>query len=104
MHANRFEQINATHGTPAALVRPMNLGALPLRDMNSSVRDATYNDPFPADMTLITISAFIKCAAGIMPALLSAMVKGELAALEESPKRWGSLYGSRIPMKNMVPI
>ena len=104
MHANRFEQINATHGTPAAFVRPINLGALPLRDMNSIVRDATYKDPFPADMTLITISALIKCAAGIMPALVSAMVKGELAAFEESPKRWGSLYGSRIPMKNMVPM
>lgn len=104
MHANRFEQINATHGTPAAFVRPMNLGALPLRDMNSIVREATYNDPFPADITLITIRALIKCAAGRIPALVSAMVKGELAAFEESPKRWGSLYGSRIPIKNMVPI
>lgn len=104
MHENRFDQINATHGTPAALVRPINCGALPVRDMNSSVRDATYNDPFPADMTLTTISALIKCAAGRMPALVRAMVKGELAACAESPKRFGSLYGSRMPMKNIVPM
>lgn len=104
MHANRFEHIKATHGTPAALVRPINFGALPLRDMNSSVRDATYNDPFPADMTLITMRALIKCAAGIMPALVRAMVKGELAAFEESPSRFGSLYGSKIPIKNIVPM
>lgn len=55
-------------------------------------------------MTLITISALIKCAAGRMPALVRAMVRGELAACAEPPRRFGSLYGSRIPMKNIVPI
>lgn len=104
MHANRFEHISATQGTPALLVLPINCGALPVRDMNNRVRDATYNDPFPAEITLITISALIKCAAGRMPALVRAIVKGELAACEESPKRLGSLYGSRIPMKNIVPM
>jgi hypothetical protein len=53
------------------------------------VREATYKDPFPAEMTLITIKALIRCAAGGMPASVSAIVKGELAALEVALRSCG---------------
>lgn len=104
MQENMFEQTIPTHGTPRELVRPMNRGALPFRAMNSKVRDATYKDPLPADMTLITIRALIRCAAGRIPASVSEMVRGELATFAVSPNSLGSLYGSRIPMKNIVPM
>ena len=74
--------IKPTHGTPARFVRPMNLGALPLRAMKSSVLDATYSELLPADITLITISALMRCAAGRIPASVNDIVRGELAVLE----------------------
>lgn len=60
MQENKLEQIIPTHGTPALFVRPIKRGALPLRAMNINVRDETYSEPFPADMTLITMRALIK--------------------------------------------
>lgn len=98
-----FVKIKAAHGTPAALVRLINRGALRLRAMKSIVRDAAYKEPIPAEMTLTTIRALIKWAAGRMPASVNEMVKGELAASELEPSNRSSLYGSRIPMKNIVP-
>lgn len=41
MQAKILVKINPTQGTPALLARPMNRGALPLRDMKRSVREAT---------------------------------------------------------------
>lgn len=41
MHANILLKISPTQGTPALFARPMNLGALPLRDMKRRVREAT---------------------------------------------------------------
>jgi len=41
MQAKMLVNISPTHGTPALFARPINLGALPLRDMKSSVREAT---------------------------------------------------------------
>ena len=55
-------------------------------------------------MTLITIKALMRCAAGRMPASCREMVRGELAVLEVDPSNLGSLYGIRMPMKNMVPV
>lgn len=104
MQENRLEQIIPTHGTPILLVRPIKRGALPFRDMNINVRDATYSEPFPAEMTLMTIRALIKCAAGRIPASVRAIVKGELAVLADEPRSLLSLYGMRIPMKNIVPM
>jgi hypothetical protein len=49
------------------------------------------------------MSALIKCAAGRIPASARAIVNGELAVFEVSPRSLLSLYGMRIPMKNMVP-
>jgi hypothetical protein len=57
----------------------------------------------PAEITLITMSALIKCAAGRIPASARAIVNGELAVFEVSPRSLLSLYGMRIPIKNMVP-
>ena len=74
-----FEKIIAGYGTPAAFVLPRNLGAFPVRAMNKIVRDATYSDPIPADMTLTTIRALIRCAAGWIPAWDRAIVNGEFA-------------------------
>lgn len=91
MQVKIFEKIRAAQGTPRELVRPMKRGALPLRAMKSIVRDATYNEPFPAEMTLITIRALMRCAAGRMPASVSAMVKGELAAVEVELRSLGWL-------------
>jgi hypothetical protein len=54
-------KIRPTQGTPVRLARPTNSGALQLRDMIKSVRGATYREPFPAEMTLITIRALIRC-------------------------------------------
>lgn len=81
----------------------MNLGALPFLDMKSRTRDATYRELLPAETTLITIKALIRCAAGRMPASVRAMVKGELAVFEVAPSNDLSLYGMRIPIKKMVP-
>ena len=104
MQENRFEQTIPTQGTPILFVRPIKRGAFPFRDMNINVRDATYSEPFPADMTLTTISALIKWAAGRIPASVSAIVKGELAVSADEPRSLSSLYGIKIPMKNMVPM
>jgi hypothetical protein len=71
--------------------------------MNRSVRDATYSELFPAEMTLITIRALIRWAAGRIPASCKAIVRGELAVLEVDPSSLWSLDGIRIPMKKMVP-
>lgn len=103
MQAKMFVKIRPTQGTPARLARPMNFGALPLRDMNKSVLDATYRELFPAEMTLITIRALMRCAAGRIPASCRAIVRGELAVFEVDPSSLWSLYGMRIPMKKMVP-
>jgi hypothetical protein len=54
-------------------------------------------------MTLITIRALIRCAAGRIPASCKAIVRGELAVLDVDPSSLWSLYGIRMPMKNMVP-
>lgn len=91
MQVKMLEKIRATQGTPRELVRPMKRGALPLRAMKSIVRDATYKEPLPAEMTLITIRALIRCAAGRMPASVSAMVNGELAAVEVELRSLGWL-------------
>lgn len=103
MQAKTLVKISPTQGTPAPLARPMNLGALPLRDMNNSVRDATYRELFPAEMTLITIRALMRWAAGRIPASCKAMVRGELAVLDVDPSSLWSLDGMRMPMKKIVP-
>lgn len=103
MHAKTFVKISPTHGTPALLTRPMSLGALPFRDMKRRVLEATYNELFPAEITLMTISALMRCAAGRMPASASAIVKGELAVLDDEPRSRLSLDGIKIPMKKIVP-
>jgi hypothetical protein len=89
--AQIFENINAAHGTPALLVTPRKPGALPLRAMNRTVRDATYSELFPAEMTEITIRALMRWAAGRIPASVKAIVSGELAVLDPCPSRRGSL-------------
>jgi hypothetical protein len=103
MQAKMLVNRSPTHGTPALLARPINLGALPFLDMKRRMRDATYRELLPADITLITIKALIRCAAGRIPASVRAMVKGELAVLEVAPSNDLSLYGMRIPMKKIVP-
>ena len=103
MQAKIFVVIRPTHGTPSLFVRPMNFGAFPLRDMKSSVLDATYSELFPAEMTLITIRALIRWAAGRIPASCKEIVKGELAVFEDDPSNLSSFHGMRIPMKNIVP-
>lgn len=60
MQAKTLVRIRPTQGTPARFARPMNLGAFPFRDMNKSVRDATYSELFPAEITLITIRALMR--------------------------------------------
>lgn len=104
MHANMFVKISPTHGTPALLARPMNLGAFPFLDMKRRMRDATYRELLPAEITLITIKELMRCAAGRMPASVKAIVKGELAVFESALNNDLSLYGMRIPMKKMVPV
>lgn len=54
-------------------------------------------------MTLMTIRALIRCAAGRIPASCKAMVRGELAVFEVDPSNLWSLDGIRMPMKKMVP-
>jgi hypothetical protein len=54
-------------------------------------------------MTLITIRALIRCAAGRIPASVKAIVKGELAVFEFDPRSCLSFHGMRMPMKNIVP-
>lgn len=71
--------------------------------MNSSVLDATYSELFPAEITLITIRALMRWAAGRIPASCKEIVKGELAVFEDDPRSLSSLYGIKIPMKNIVP-
>ena len=41
MHVKRLVQMSATQGTPRLLVSPRKRGALPLRAMNSIVREPT---------------------------------------------------------------
>lgn len=77
MQAKRFEKHNATHGTPYLFVRPMKRGALPFRDMNSIVLDATYSELLPAEMTETTIKPLIRWAAGGIPASSNEIVRGE---------------------------
>ena len=60
MHAKRFEKIRATQGTPALLVRPRKAGAFPERAMCRMVRDETYSELLPAEITDITIKPLIK--------------------------------------------
>lgn len=91
MQENRLEQMIPTQGTPILFVRPRKRGALPFRAMNINVREETYSEPFPADITLITIRALIRCAAGRIPASFSARVRGELAVLEDEPRSRSSL-------------
>ena len=55
-------------------------------------------------MTLITIRALIRWAAGRMPASASAMVRGELAVVEFEFSNRLSSYGSKMPIKNIVPV
>jgi hypothetical protein len=71
--------------------------------MNKRVRDATYRELLPAEMTLITMRALIRWAAGRIPASCNEIVNGELAVFEEDPKSLLSFHGMRIPMKNIVP-
>jgi hypothetical protein len=91
MHEKMLEKIKATHGTPLPFVRPMKRGALPFRDMKSRVLDATYKELLPAEMTLTTIRALMRLAAGRMPASVRAIVNGELAVFEFEPSRCLSL-------------
>lgn len=91
MHAKRFEKIKAAQGTPALFVRPRKRGAFPLRDMNRIVRDATYRELLPAEITDTTINALIRCAAGRIPASVSAIVNGELAVFDPFPSSRSSL-------------
>ena len=95
--------IRPTQGTPARFVRPINFGAFLLRDMKRSVLEATYRELLPAEMTLITIRALIRCAAGRIPASVRAIVKGELAVFEVAPRSCLSFHGMRMPIKNIVP-
>lgn len=71
--------------------------------MKRRVLDATYKELFPAEMTLITMRALIKCAAGRIPASVRAIVKGELAVLELPLRSCLSFHGIRIPMKKIIP-
>lgn len=87
MQVKIFENTIATHGTPRAFVRPRILGAFPVRAMNRIVRDEAYSDPIPAEITLTTIRALMRCAAGRIPASESPIVSGELALEELSPMR-----------------
>jgi hypothetical protein len=103
MHAKTLVNTSPTHGTPRRFVRPMNFGAFPLRAIKSTVLDATYRELFPAEMTLITIKALMRWAAGRIPASSSDIVKGELAVFEVEPNSLSSFHGMSIPMKNMVP-
>lgn len=104
MHAKKLENKSATHGTPALFVRPRKRGALPLRAMNKIVREETYRELFPAEMTERTIRPFIRCAAGRIPASVRAIVRGELAVLEPLPIRRESVYGIVMPIKNIIPV
>jgi hypothetical protein len=54
-------------------------------------------------MTLITMRALMRWAAGRIPASCNEIVNGELAVFEEDPKSLLSFHGMRIPMKNIVP-
>lgn len=81
----------AAHGTPSRFVTPKNHGALPERAMARIVRDATYSELLPAEMTESTMRPLIRCAAGRIPASVRAMVKGELAVLEPLLRRRSSL-------------
>lgn len=87
MQAKTLETMRATQGTPRLFVRPMNRGAFPFRDMNSRVRDETYRELLPAEMTLTTIKALMRFAAGRIPAAVSEMVNGEVAVVDEAPSR-----------------
>jgi hypothetical protein len=71
--------------------------------MKRSVRDATYRELLPAEMTLITMRALMRWAAGKMPASCNEIVNGELAVLDVDPKSLWSFHGMRIPIKNIVP-
>lgn len=104
IQAKILVKISPTQGTPALFARPMNFGALLLRDMKRSVREATYKELFPAEITLMTIRALIRCAAGRIPASAREMVKGELAVVEVEPRSRLSVYGRRMPMKKIVPV
>lgn len=55
-------------------------------------------------MTLITIRALIRWAAGRIPASERAMVKGELAVVELELSNRLSSYGIKMPMKKIVPV
>jgi hypothetical protein len=103
MQAKILVNIKPTQGTPSLLVRPINLGAFLFRDMYSNVLDATYSELFPADITLITIRALIRWAAGRIPASCNEIVKGELAVFEVAPSNLSSFHGIKIPMKKIVP-
>lgn len=60
MQATRLVNSKATQGTPALFVRPRIAGALPDRPMYSIVRDATYRELLPAEITDITIKPLIR--------------------------------------------
>lgn len=70
---------------------PRNHGALPERAMARIVRDATYSELLPAKMTETTMRPLIRCAAGRIPASVSAIVSGELAVLEPLFRRRSSV-------------
>ena len=103
MHAKKLLNKSATHGTPCLFVLPKNFGAFPFLDMNKSDLEATYKLEFPAEMTDMTIKPLIREAAGSIPALSKAIVKGDLAVREPAARRFGSLYGIKIPIKNIIP-
>jgi len=103
MHATKFENNSATHGTPALFTMPRILGAFPLRAMKSIVRDETYSDEFPALMTAITMTALMIEAPALIPASESAMVSGDFAVLDPFDNRRLSFHGISMPMKNIMP-
>lgn len=104
IHAARFDRISAHQGTPRLSTMENMRGALPVRAMKRMVREATYREELPAEMTEMTISALMRCAAGRTPAESRAIVSGERAVREVEERRRESVYGIRIPMKNIIPL
>lgn len=54
-------------------------------------------------MTLITMRALMRWAAGRIPASSSEIVNGELAVFDDVPNNLLSFHGMSIPMKKIVP-
>ena len=105
MHAARLLKRRAGQGTPRESTLLSHLGALFVRAINRIVREATYREELPAEMTEITIRALMRWAAEVRPASSRAIVSGDRAARGASAARSrGSFHGIKMPMKNIMPL